>query len=148
MRSTRALAPLLALAGMRIDGWLAPALGPHALARGYAELRHSLGDARQWLLTRGSAAAVVGAGAGESVSDGGTGNGDGPGLRGEEGDFVLHAFAALDRGSAALERWWRQQVAAGGGVDAGNIENAVMLGLLAALLVVLVLRRRRFAART
>ncbi|GFR39916.1 hypothetical protein Agub_g422, partial [Astrephomene gubernaculifera] len=38
IRSPRALAPLLALAGMRLDAWLTPLAGRHALARAHGRL--------------------------------------------------------------------------------------------------------------
>ncbi|KAG2449087.1 hypothetical protein HYH02_005836 [Chlamydomonas schloesseri] len=52
IRSNRAMAPLLALAGMRLDGWLAPVLGPHATARLYNSLERSHAAALAW--ARGS----------------------------------------------------------------------------------------------
>ncbi|EFJ43476.1 hypothetical protein VOLCADRAFT_96342 [Volvox carteri f. nagariensis] len=142
IRSSRALAPLLALAGMRIDGWLAPFLGSHALARGHAKLLRGLEAARRW--NRGS----VPADAGEA------GRAEQGASRGIEavsvaGAAVVEAVtAALARTTAAMQTWCGQLVAAWGGVDAGNVENTLMLGLLAALVVVLGLRRRRMAART
>ncbi|GIL89216.1 hypothetical protein Vretifemale_17068 [Volvox reticuliferus] len=140
IRSTRALAPLLALAGMRIDGWLAPLVGPHALARGIAQLQRGQVVMQALISLSGTG------GPGKPTVQGVTGVDMVAGNDARAGDGVL--LKAQVRSLTLVKRWVGQLVAAGGGVDLGNLENSLLLGLLAALLVVMVLRRRRLAVRT
>lgn len=118
------MAPLLALAGMRLDGWLAPALGPHATARLYNSLERGHEAAMAWarqspLMEKLGAAAGKAAGALQKLlvaapeqGAGGVGAGEGAGAGGEgegaeAGDGVggTGGRAGLESGIVAL--WGR-----------------------------------------
>lgn len=136
---------------MRIDGWLAPLVGPHAIARAHAGLLRGLVAARDW--SRGLAASATSTGIGPSLAFDDS-NKDDLGWSGLKAGLrrVGNLLVSVGEGVVVAGRWVEslrpKLVAAGAHVHGGNVENTVMLGMLAALLVVLVLRRQRIAART
>ncbi|GLI60273.1 hypothetical protein VaNZ11_002364 [Volvox africanus] len=142
IRSTRALAPLLALAGMRIDGWLAPLVGHHALARGIAQLQRGQYAMRALVSLSGTG------GPGRPTVQGDTGADTGAENGAIGAGYGLVVRAQMRSILTVVKAWLGQLVAASGDVELGNLENAMLLGLLAALLVVVVLRRQRLAVRT
>ncbi|GIL59419.1 hypothetical protein Vafri_14097 [Volvox africanus] len=142
LRSTRALAPLLALAGMRIDGWLAPLVGHHALARGIAQLQRGQYAMRALVSLSGTG------GLGKPTVQGDTGVDAGAENGAVGAGYGLILRVKIRSSLTMVKTWVGQLVAAGGEVDSRNLENAVLLGLLAALLVVMLLRRQRLAVRT
>ncbi len=171
IRSPRALAPLLALAGIRIDSWLAPYVGPYALARLHAVLVEQHEYGKQWLETTPLWKTLQGMLRQQEQEQesrrggGGTGGVQGGGGGGAGGDSrdSWRKWSGTDVSDTALRlvrevvSWARAQgpVLAKAAGSLGKVlqqgsegENVVMGALLAALLVVLVVRRRRMAGRT